>query len=179
MINLLLPKEKQKIKKEYIFRFLIILNWILIICALVAIIMMIPNYILLDVEARIFKDEINNIQTDDLKQNQETVQNRIVDLQNKIEPIDPDLRRPSDFLRRIIEKQDRNISIQSISYSFIDEEIIVIQGNAGGRESLARFVDELKNIEDFSNVDLPYSSFAKDIDIPFSITIQIKNEESI
>lgn len=51
--------------------------------------------------------------------------------------------------------------------------VVLVSGSALTRESLLRFSNALKNSKEFSQVEIPVSSFAKDRNLTFSITLLI------
>jgi hypothetical protein len=52
--------------------------------------------------------------------------------------------------------------------------VVLVSGNALTRDSLLKFSNSLKESKEFSQVEIPVSSFAKDKNLSFSITVLIE-----
>lgn len=176
MLNLLLKEEKQEIKKEYLFRYLTIalfcLSGIFILC----IGSLIPSYFLLKVDQEVLNQELSVAQDAELNSDRQRLKEKLADLQKTLNIVDTPSSQISIFIQKITEIQPRDINLLNIDFSNDDlGPKILLQGNANTRGSLASFIDSLETVPEFENVNLPFSSFARDSDIPFSITINLKS----
>jgi hypothetical protein len=79
------------------------------------------------------------------------------------------------IIEKIFSAKSSNISLSSVSLDHkSDSWSLSVGGRAATRESLVDFSKKLGGISDFSGIDLPVSSLAKNKDISFSITFHSK-----
>lgn len=179
MLNLLLTEEKKEIKKDYLFRYVSILLFCLSGVSLLIILTMIPSYVLLKIDQKVLRQELSVAQDDQLNEDRKRLKEKLADLQKTLNIVDTTQINSSLYLQKITEIQPRDINILNID--FIKESganKIVLKGNANSRASLAAFIDLLEGVPEFSAVNLPFSSFARDSDIPFSININLINNDN-
>lgn len=77
------------------------------------------------------------------------------------------------FFQKILAKKTPSISITSLSYMKATNgaKSFKAGGVAETRQALIAFQSELSNSLDWSQVDFPVSSIARELDIPFEITL--------
>lgn len=174
MLKLLLKKEKDEIKKEYVFRFLIILFLGLSSIMFLFLISLTPSYVVLKIEEKNLNNELNLAQDSELNSDRKRLKDKLVSLQKTLNIVDTPKSKISYYIQKITEKQLRDISISGISFlKQTDVDSIVLDGNANSRASLASFITALESVPEFESVNLPFSSFARDAEIPFTITINL------
>jgi hypothetical protein len=177
MLNLLLKEEKKEIKKEYLFRFITILFLGISSILILVVVSLIPSYFLLKVDQKVVGQELSVAQDVELNADRQRLKEKLSELQKTLNVVDTKYPAVSLYLQSITEKQPRDINILSIDFSKSNEiNSVVLQGTANSRGSLASFVDSLETVPQFESVNLPFSSFARDSDIPFSITINLVTE---
>lgn len=89
-------------------------------------------------------------------------------------------RTPTAALETVVERTPPGVSISQFSYTYGTEEISVsVVGRSATRAALIAFGDALRDTGLFSRVDVPVSSLAKSEDIDFSLTLTLKNLESL
>jgi hypothetical protein len=159
MLRLLLPKKQKEVRGEYLRRF---------------------SILLVDAEARLLAEQVRVATDDTLNTEQRTLTEQIAVYKRRVEILDeavqPSL---SPLLRSVTASQSPQITIASISSDFRENELgtetaLILQGVAQNRQALARFQEELVATGDFDLVDLPLSSFARDTNIPFAITLVVE-----
>lgn len=174
MLKLLLKEEKNVIKKEYIFRFLTILFFGLSAVIALFLISLVPTYFLLKIDQKVLTQELDVAQDSELNIERKKLKEKLADLQQTLNIVDTPNTEISFYIQKITERQPRDVSILNLSFEKVGgKEVVTVQGNANGRSSLASFIDVLEEVPEFENVNLPFSSFTRDSDIPFSITINI------
>lgn len=177
MIKLLLKEEKKEIKKEYAFRFLIILFLGLSFVSIFLLISLIPSYFLLKVNQKVLIQELSVAQNVELNTDRQKLKDKLNELQKILDIVDTKNYNISYNIKNITDRQSRDINIQNLEFSNENsQEIFLIQGVANTRGSLASFIDTLETIPEFEYVNLPFSSFARDTDIPFSIKINLLSQ---
>lgn len=79
---------------------------------------------------------------------------------------------PSEVFESILSLKEGNIKISSLLYDATPErEQVVVSGRSLDRDSLARFVESLRQKSGFTTVDLPIHSYVKSTNIDFTITM--------
>lgn len=182
MLRLLLKEESKKIKREYVYRFLILLFAGLSSILILFLISLLPAYFLLKIDKKVLSEEVKISQNSELNSDRKQLKEKLNALRETLNTLDTNQYQISYFIQKITEKQPRTVNISTISFDSkgsgsINRSNINIQGNANSRESLADFAKSLEDVDGFESVVLPFSSFAKDTEIPFSITIILKSLE--
>jgi len=75
------------------------------------------------------------------------------------------------LVANIISLQGSSISLSDIMYAHGVKDTITLQGSASDRASLLAFTKRLEADPHFESVNLPVSSFAKDTNINFSVSM--------
>lgn len=177
MLKLLLNEKKNELRKEYLFRYLTVLFFGLSGILVLFLISLIPVYFILKIDQKVLTEELSVAQDAELNADRSRLKEKLTSLQEVLNIVDTPSVEISGYIQKITERQPRDISILNIDFDKnADTQTIVLQGNANSRGSLATFIDSLETVEEFSTVNLPFSSFTRDSDIPFSITINIANE---
>lgn len=180
MLRLLLKEESKKIKKEYIYRFFMLLLSGLSGILVLFLISLLPAYVLLKTDKEVLTEEVKISQNSELNADRKRLKERLNNLRDTLNTLDTKQYEISSFIQQITERQPRTVNISTIAFDSkssgaIEKSNIIIQGTANSRESLASFSKSLEEVEGFESVALPFSSFAKDTEIPFSITILLKS----
>ncbi len=180
MLKLLLKEEKREIKIEYGIRFLTILFFGISFVLILFLISLIPSFFVLKIDKDVLVQELSVAQNSELNEDKKRLREKLQSLQSTLNIVDEPTTEISYYIQQITDRQPRNVSISSIGFSKENsKKVILLQGNANSRESLASFTDSLEMVSEFESVNLPFSSFARGADIPFSITINLvdKNEK--
>ncbi len=175
-MNILSEEYKKIIKKGFQKRFSILVISGLSLCFLFAIFSLIPTYLLIREHISILDKDNNSLDKKmiDMIEIPKKIEKQTKDFQLNINEI-----KITDLNYFILEKAKNLAFIESINFDrtavYKEQEgmNLFIKGLSSNRENLVKFVDLLKTNDLFTNVDLPFSSFKKDKDIPFSINIFI------
>lgn len=177
MLKLLLNEKKKEIKKEYSLRYLTILFFGLAGIFVLFIISLIPVYFILKIDQKVLNEELSVAQDSELNSDRTRLKEKLSSLQQTLNIVDTPSIEISGYIQKITERQPRDISILKIDFDKNENsQTIILQGNANSRGSLATFIDSLETVDEFETVNLPFSSFTRDSDIPFSITINLVNK---
>lgn len=178
MLNLLLTEEKKEIKKEYVFRYVTIFFFGLSAIFTLIFISLIPTYVLLKLDQKVLNQELSVAQDAQLNSDRQRLKEKLADLQKTLNIVDTENSNIAYYIQSITDKQPRDINILKIDFKKTEtSKSIVIQGTSNSRGGLASFIDVLETVPEFTSVNLPFSSFARDADVPFSITINITNPD--
>jgi hypothetical protein len=177
MLKLLLKEEKQKIKKEYLLRFLAVFLLGMAFVLFLLSISLLPSYYLLLIDKKVLTQELSVVQDIELNADRRRLREKLASLRDTLSIVDEPTTEISPYIQKITSNQPRDINILGLSFTKENkQEKIVLDGVANNRNSLANFVNILDQIPEFQTVNLPFSSFVRDSDIPFSITITIEQK---
>jgi Tfp pilus assembly protein PilN len=174
MINLIPPAAKATLAREYWVRTSSVWLTLWGSALLLVSIMFIPVLVFISLQKEILADLVATGEKSSLEHELSTEQllrannQAILLLQNK-----------SVFsIHESVAPLIRTITQSSIELTGIDlnqtvAPTLIIDGVARDRQTLATFRDNLEKNDMFENVTLPISSLVRDVDIPFTITIEI------
>lgn len=178
MINLLLPEQKNNVKREYIARVVAVLLISVFITLTVAISLLVPVYILLkDKEASAEKYLIG--QSNGATNEKDFLKNIINDTNKKLSILnkeeDGSFIVHTDIFKTILGTR-KNVRINSITYqnNGVVIPVVRISGIANTREDLQLFTKRLDGEVNFTNVNAPISNFVQDRNIEFSLEITLQ-----
>ena len=179
MLKLLLPEQRKKIKQEYFRRYaslvLIMLSVLLILFGF----SLAPTFLVTKSEASLLKEQVRIAKDPEINKEKISLKNTLTELGNTVNVLDIERYEISSLIDQVTKNQLRGISLSSISFSIKkdpkvgDVGTVSLQGIATGREVLAKFVTSLEAVEKFDSVELPFSIFKKNEDVPFSIEITL------
>lgn len=178
MINVFATKEKKKILNKYRIR-------LAIVSLIVADILLIANLVLFMSPYLLSVSKYNNLEKElvSLEEvygggvKEKDVSSQVVDINNKITLLlkasaETQLS-PYQVMSDILRDKSHMIKIYGFTYdSVVNQERVVITGEALDRDSLSSFFEELKKDTRFTNVALPISSYVKSEDIEFSVVLE-------
>lgn len=173
MINLIPFSAQKQVKREYWVR--VVSVWMFLVGSgfLVVALLNTPVYVLVHSQLESYLNEYN--QASDETQSFKTAQATITDANSTIALLG--LSNTQTSFSGIIAKLESltgsGITINTYQLIRTDGALgtITISGVADSRLSLSQFKDALQKDPLFSSATLPLSNLAKDVDIPFSISI--------
>ncbi len=173
----LLPKEKTRaFRREYFMR-LGTVAVVLAICVVVAHgLLLFPSYLFLSGEVASHTSELSALTASLGAQDEQQVSARIASLAEDTEQLArlETVPSASAAFRAMLAVPRSGILLTGISFSppkQKDDGRMMISGSATTRTALQSFKEELASLPFVTSADLPISSFAKESDIPFSITV--------
>lgn len=173
MANLVPPKAKKIVVKEYWMRVLAVWMFFITAACVIVTVLMIPTYILVGAQQEALVNRSNKvpIKQSEFKEMSEQVADtnklaQYLEQQNKSISI-------SELITEIDALAGENVTV--LEYNFKQEmdsvTPLTIGGVAADRTALANFRDVLSVHELFSEVTLPLSNLAGDMNIPFSMQL--------
>lgn len=177
LVNLLSSDIKNTQHKEYSYRKKIVFFSALVCVFVMNIVFLVPSYVLSNIKLSDVQGQAESLQkqADEAEQAQSAniIFKEVNALLLKAEPITS--RTPSsEVLRTLIEQKNDGIRIATLTVSLGDKEnlgTLSISGLAKDRESLDKFLNSVRSVEIFKEVNLPVSSFTKLKDIQFTMDI--------
>lgn len=181
-MNLLPEEQKNFLRRFFKARYVFLTLNTLSVCFIFGILTLLPPYFLTKsyFDSAKIEAEYKNFENTD-------VAKEIINLPNeinlKMQAFQTHISKQSmvDILSEILSNTSDSIKINS--FSFIREGLykekkgilLTIAGSANDRMSLTSFISSIKEKNPKYEADLPVSSFTKDKNIPFSLTVFIEN----
>lgn len=175
MLRLLLEQQKKDIKRDYQTRFVVVLLLLVLAVVFFWIISLVPSFVLIYFEERAIKESSSEILEDSLLEDGTPVDEYVRDINNKIKLLNTPEFPVTKLIGEVVSRQVRSVSINTFEFKSEENKgTIFVSGIANNRESLVDFSNSLQESELFESIDVPFSNFAKSTDIPFTLTINLK-----
>lgn len=181
MPNLLPEKNKKNIQNEFILRLIIVFFSLLFFLMCVAVILLIPSYILSQVKEIGANDEIEIFKQTSSFRGIDTPFDLLEKEKMKIDVLKKrDNFSVDNMISIILNKKGNDIKITGIFYDDISKDknnsYLVVKGIAKKRSALINFVNRLEQDGYFSNIDFPVSNLVKDESVDFSLNINVNKK---
>jgi hypothetical protein len=175
MLYLLTEKQKRRVLLEYRLRLVTVVAAMLIFVGVIACVSIVPSYVFLNIHQNILKIEQENI-TGGKTENVDELSQKIADITNKaaiLNPIDNSVYSSSIFLQ--LEKlAGESTTIREFHFTHFDENVSVqFSGVSKNRDSLTKFIDNLRKDPAFSGASFPYGSLAKQDNLEYSLNLVV------
>ncbi len=178
MFNLLPETEKEKILREYNHRRLIVFLAFMSATLCMALVALFPSYILSSIKLKEVETNIAVVRQSKEFQEADKLQTVLTESNEKLSALQFGRSKvlSQDLIAQIINVKNTGIRINGLLYKKSTAKDtssqIFINGIAQNRESLSRFVTDLQKVKIFKKVALPVSSFTKDVNAEFTISIE-------
>lgn len=180
MINLIPPKAKKIVTREYWTRAAVVWFFMLSFALLIMAFLCVPTYILIHSLESAMASQINYAKAEQgsFKELERTIKdtNALVNHLNR----DEGKMSFGSLVNDLDEVAGANVTLTQ--FGFVEEEGVLKQvsllGHANTRVALSNFRDALEAHGLFGAVDLPISNLAKDKDITFSMKVGLETEET-
>jgi hypothetical protein len=176
MINLIPPQAKKSLMIEYWVR--VASTWLILwsITLIVSTIILLPTYVLIGTQVSVYKTSAEEAS---LKvASYKDVSRSLVNASQRARILvdESGLADISEFITLIEGLQGSEVELSQINLNRIENgfDPMIVSGTATDRQALASFRDRLLAEEKISSVDLPISNLARDKDIQFTITVNLK-----
>lgn len=177
MINLI-PKDRKKLMvRGFYSRLATLFLFMLSLAVFVGSIALLPAYFISSVKKSASDFKLENQKNEKVPLSNEQALTEIKDINSKlsiVENAEKNKFLPSEkVVDEILSKKTSNIKITQILYNndATQDKKINILGTASSRQALLSFEETLMNDPAFKNVNLPISSFVKDSDIQFNLSL--------
>ena len=180
MLNLLPIDEKKRIFKLYRFRITIVVVWLGVVAFLVAILSLIPIYIIARAEQSTLNQELTQLKNQPEFRIEEGLQKDIKEINQKLNAFSGDnaISLSQQVLLPLLHVLPSDIHLSEIFYSAPGETPagITLVGVADTRTALQSFADDLEKSDAFMNVELPISDFVKNQNVDFRISAFLEGQ---
>ncbi len=172
MFWLLPENHRKKLIREYRLRLAIMFFLSLNILAVCALIFFIPVYTKVHWLQKNASFVENNLESNIKSENNPSVSKAVEDIKSNMNIAALDNRSAVSPIIAVIQVKNSGIAITSFVYSYNSSgSSLAVSGVATDRQALTDFKNNLESQKIFETVDLPISNFAKDSDLPFSLTV--------
>ena len=164
--------------KEYRLRRVILSLFFVVAIGFVALVFYVPSLMLTISKQKEVVNRIEAVKRSTLSSEADSLNKELTVESLKIKALEvPDNSMSvSELIGNILADKGDNIRVKSVAYKrgVGIESKIILSGFAKDRDSLLGFTQTLENGELFEKVDLPVSSFAKDKNLDFSVSVSGK-----
>lgn len=174
----LLPLERRRaFRRGYFIRLSVVVVWLLTALALAAIILLIPAFVFLSRSAEVEKARLAALTAAASSSDEQALSSRLVALSHQAATLSTlaQAPSPSSVVRAFLAVPRPGVVLSGFSYAPLAKggATLVISGTALTRDALRNYQLALQGAPSVRSVDLPVSAYAKDADIPFTITIKL------
>ena len=179
-MNLLSDEQKILLKKGLRLRFFVVASFMLLSAIIISIVALVPSYVL----ARVRLAEIisSTELTPDFQSRDKEGTSLPKEITSKLSAMNSFIEEhgTTEVIYAIAQAVPAKVTIHGIyvtstAVSSDQNREIKIFGIASDRKSLIDYTEELKGLSFVANVDVPVSSFAKERELNFNITVKITN----
>lgn len=177
MINLIPPAGYTVLKREYLLRISASFSFLMAVVLFILTVSLAPTYILTSAQIGDYETRINNVEDEaavfaEAERQVGEAHMVLTQLQTVGQT-----EHTSDILREIERIAPAGISFKTFYVSPETEntaQTVQVQGVAPTREMLIRFKNVLEESALFEKAEVPIADLARDVDLPFAITITLR-----
>lgn len=174
--NLLPEKSQKKINLEYRLRLLTLIFYFSSAVLLVGFVLLIPSYVLLEVQKNVFISESPENRNSELDKNRKKFAESIKGIEDSLKILEASKKsslKPHELIDKIADVTGEGVYLNRFTYSVVGASTtIIVDGNAGKRDDFLAFVDRVKKTPPFKTADFPVELLARSKDIKFTITVK-------
>ena len=180
MLNLLQKDQKKKIAREYRFRFLITALYISFVGEIIALILLVPPFLIAHTKSEILSSQSASLQVQNLTIETNNLTTEVQKTNTYINAFNSSTT-PTGVvaaINNIVATHDSSVRLNGLVYKIQNgNQQIVVGGIAASRQALLDFIKRIKVQPGVISADLPVSDFANAKDINFSINILAKPQQ--
>lgn len=179
MLNLLNREKRYFLRAEYLGRLLNLFLGIVIFSLVFYGVLLFSNSFLIGFEKKAVENESNNMTFASLQKDLKEYEEMLQHIEGEYSLFSKEIIYPIDFLSIINSKKIDGITVTGMNFQKVNDEGEVnleVKGIANSRDILIAYSNSLKTEPLFKEVTIPISSLARNINIPFVISISAKIE---
>lgn len=175
-MNLLPEMRKDSLGRMYLMRLVVVAVLILFGVLLIQLVGMVPAYVHVQQQRSVYEAELAGLGEKLAGLEEKGIQERVSTLEARALGLQESAQgsTASSIFRALAAVPHAGIKIERLSFTRGKGEVapnMTIAGVAASRSTLSAYASALTLLPYVSNVDLPISAFAKETEIPFSMTL--------
>ena len=175
-MNLLPEMRKDSLRRMYLMRFLVVSVLVLFGVLIIQVVGMVPSYVYVEQQQVMYETELAGLGEKLAGAEEQGIQERVSTLEARALALQEGAKgsTASSVFRAVVAVPHAVIKIERLSFTRGKGEVtpsLAIAGVAASRSTLSSYATALSHLPYVSNVDLPISAFAKETEIPFSLTL--------
>ncbi len=174
MFKFLTDEQSAKVKMEYRLRRLVMILFFIVVCLFILLVSLVPAYITSFSRQREATNLINTLSESPTVKEGQSLQTWLININKKLSALSPDknAEMPYELFVKVLDNKVNGVRITGLSYRKVGKvPTLFVAGVARDRQVLLSFEDKLNLSKQFSKVNIPASTFAKDKDINFEINM--------
>lgn len=174
MFKFLSDEQSVRVKGEYRLRRLVMIVFLMVVCLTILLISLIPAYVTSYSRQTEAENLINTLNQSPTVKEGQSLQTWLTNINRKLSVLSPDKNtsQPQELFIKVLDNKVNGIRITGLSYRRVGKiPTLFVVGIARDRQVLLSFEDKLNLSTQFSKVNIPASTFAKDKDINFEINM--------
>ncbi len=176
MFNVLDTQSKKSLHEAYTLRRTIVWLWAITIVGIVFFLSLVPTAYSIYIQKQTQTEELLSLRASLVSKNVQFTESIISSTNRILELFDEHTKSVvvTPVLFTVLEKKTNDITFKSIQYQYRTEgAVLIIEGVSRNREALQLFAKSFEASPVFARVQLPISNFAKNKDIPFTLTLTL------
>lgn len=174
--DLLPVAKKRALRREYFVRLVTVFLGLATLLVIIHGILLAPAYLYAHAQAAREQDELTRIVSSASSEQERAVNAQIASIQSDITYLGRlgTLPMASDAIRAILAVPHRGVRISGFTFTAptaTSPAQMTVTGTASTRDTLRAYVSSLGQLSYVSKADLPISAYAKDSNIPFTVTL--------
>jgi len=175
-MNLLPEMRKDSLRRAYLMRFFVVSVLVLFGVLIIQVVGMVPSYVYVEQQQRMYEAELAGLGEKLAGFEEKGIQERVSTLEARAVALQEiaNASTASSVFRAVVAVPHAGIKIERLSFTRGRGDVtpsLVIAGVAASRSTLSSYANALSLLPYVTHADLPISAFAKEIDIPFSLTL--------
>ncbi|MCA9363659.1 hypothetical protein KC727_00340 [Candidatus Kaiserbacteria bacterium] len=176
MINFLPPEGLSLVKREYWVRVLSVWGFLLFAVCVVSVLSLLPTYVLL--KSQLAAAEVRIVGGEDTTEEYRVAAEAVKDANvviGQLEKTRPSVR-PSEIVGALVAATPANVEVNRLLLkqdAGAAVSAVQVQGVAATREALVRFKEVIQEGVLFSEVEVPISDLAREVELPFAIMVTL------
>lgn len=177
MINLIPPQARTAVTREYWTRVLTVWGFLFGGVAVALVVLLLPTYLLLHLQLVALLQQMDS--TEGTEQSVRAAEAAIKEANTYITVLEEtqDAVPVSDLFSIIVETAGDDISLSALAVvDEVDAMQIRVQGVAKTRGALVAFQNSMQRLPQFDEVTVPVPDLAREVDAPFTMTVQVAED---
>jgi hypothetical protein len=177
----LLPVERQRsLSRDYFLRLGVVNALLLMVITFIAAVLLLPTYVFLELSSNAKEMRLANIKSTTSSADEKALAMRLAVLENNIVALTALANIPSasNTIRTILNVSRPGVRLSGFDYTSTTPKSpgkLIILGTSATRDALRNYQIALHGVSVVLTADLPISAYAKDTNIPFTITVTLSS----